>query len=213
MILTAHGGFTLKITSGDTTIVCNQPRKGAGVKDVRFGADIVVVSMRVPEMEGVDSVSSNGAPFVVDTPGAYEHRGVVIEGWGVRSRYAARAEEPTTPAVVYKIDIEEATVLLAVGLSEASLPAECLEALETTHILILSVGAPGMLEAAQAHKLATMLEPNIVVPVGWQGAKGGKEALVQFLKESGSEGAVSKDKLSVKMKDIKEAQGEVVVLE
>ncbi len=213
MQLTAHGGVTVRLSEGETTIAINPPAKGAGVKPVRFSADIAIVSVRVPEMEGVEAVSGATTPFVIDSPGAYEHRGVSVEGWGVRTRYGAGKGEETLPATVYALTIEGVTIFIAVGLSEPSLPPECLESLEAVHLLLVPTGVPGMLDAPQAHKLATMLEPNIVVPVGWQGTAGGAEALERFLGEFGESNRKPVAKWSARPKDIKQASGEVVVLE
>jgi L-ascorbate metabolism protein UlaG (beta-lactamase superfamily) len=114
---------------------------------------------------------------------------------------------------VYALTFEGVTTFIAVGLSEPSLPPECLESLESVHILIVPTGVPGMLDAAQAHKLATTLEPNVIVPVGWQGTPGGGEALEQFLGEFGESSSKSVAKWSVRPKEIEQLSGQVVVLE
>lgn len=211
MILSSHGGVTLRVVSGETTIVFNPPKKGAGIKPVRFGADIALISMRVPEMEGIEEVGGESV-FVIDSAGSYEYRGIAVDGYAVRSRYGAQGKDATVPAVVYVVRLEDATLLYVVGLSEPSLPPELLEEIEAVSICVVPVGVEGMLDPSEAHKLVTQLEPAWVVPVGWQGKAGREEALAQFLKEQGAQDAPRLEKLTLRPKDIKDADGNVVIL-
>jgi L-ascorbate metabolism protein UlaG (beta-lactamase superfamily) len=74
----------------------------------------------------------------------------------------------------------------------------------------MPVGGDGVLDAAQAAKLATMLEPKIIVPMHWSGM-GEAKSLDAYLKEGGGD-AEKTDKLTLKKKDVIDKDGDIVVI-
>ena len=64
-----------------------------------------------------------------------------------------------------------------------------------------------LLDAKGAAKLASLLEPGIIIPMDYD-----DNSLKVFLKESGEEKAEVVDKLTIKQKDLEGKEGEVVVL-
>ena len=64
-----------------------------------------------------------------------------------------------------------------------------------------------MLDAKSAAKLASSLEPKLIIPMDYD-----ESALKVFLKEIGEEKAQALDKLTIKRKDLDNKEGEVVVL-
>ena len=79
--------------------------------------------------------------------------------------------------------------------------------MDAPDILIVPIGADGVLSAADAAKLAVKLEAKIVIPILYDAP-----ALKQFLKEAGQEGTKEVDKLTIKPRDVAEKENEVVVL-
>ena len=98
------------------------------------------------------------------------------------------------------------------ALEDTKLPPEVTEDLESIDVLFVPIGGFGVLDAAQAHKIAVALEPKIIIPIHF-GEIGEKDALKRFLKEAGAEDTKAVDKLTIKSKDIAGKSGEVVVLQ
>ena len=88
-----------------------------------------------------------------------------------------------------------------------SLSKEALESINTPDILFVPIGGEGILDAKSASKLASSLEPKIIIPMDYDAI-----SLKAFLKESGSEKIEALDKLTLKGKDLDGKEGEVVVL-
>ncbi len=55
MIITYHGGEFFKVQFGDTVLAFNPISKDSKLKSSRFGADIALVSLNHPDMNGVES--------------------------------------------------------------------------------------------------------------------------------------------------------------
>ncbi len=67
-----------------------------------------------------------------------------------------------------------------------------------------------MLDPAEASKLATMLEPKVVIPMHWSGM-GEAKSLESFLKEEGGE-SEKMDKFTFKKKDVADKDGAIIVI-
>ena len=88
------------------------------------------------------------------------------------------------------------------------------EELDGIDVLFLPIGSEGVLTPSAANKLAIALEPRLIIPIHFSGL-GDKNALKQFLKESGEEATSAGrwlDKLTLKKKDLDGKEGEVAVL-
>jgi L-ascorbate metabolism protein UlaG (beta-lactamase superfamily) len=95
------------------------------------------------------------------------------------------------------------------GQIQDQLKPEHKEIIDEVDVLFVPVGGDGeSLNAYDAAKLATGLEPKIVIPIDHN-----EKTLPIFMKEMGAEGVGAIDKLTIKKKDILEKQGEVVLLE
>jgi L-ascorbate metabolism protein UlaG (beta-lactamase superfamily) len=70
---------------------------------------------------------------------------------------------------VYAVKLEGMTLVHLGALSDSALPPDAKEAIDEIDVLFVPVGGDGVLDAAEASKLATMLEPKIVIPMHWSG--------------------------------------------
>ena len=203
MIITYNGLESFKLQAGNTIVALNPVSKDSKHKSVSFGADVVFVSLNHPDMNGVEAVSrGDKEPFVISGPGEYEIEGVFARGFQTVSQYGKKQQINT----VYYFTFDSLSVCYLGALSEPTLPAAVLEALETVDVLFVPIGGGGVLEAKEAHKLAVSLEAKCIIPMHYDDA-----ALKAFLKDEG----VSKkpeEKLTIKAKDLEDKQGEIVVL-
>jgi L-ascorbate metabolism protein UlaG (beta-lactamase superfamily) len=208
MIITHYGGEFFKIQFGEATLALNPVSKDSKLKPTRFGADVALVSLNNPDFNGVDQIGfGEKMPFIISGPGEYEIKGIFIKGFMTTSKYGG-AEHINT---IYSISLENMNLCFLGAIGTSELPATIKEELGDIDIVFLPIGGEGVLTAAEANKLATALEPKMIIPMHFDGV-GDKKALTTFLKESGSEDLKPIEKLTIKKKDLEGKEGDVVVL-
>lgn len=212
MIITYHGAEFFKVQFGDTILAFNPISKNSKLKPSRFGADVALVSLNHPDMNGVDQLSfGEREPFAILGPGEYEIKGVFIKGYPSESVYGGEKAGKQINTI-YSVSLEGMNLCFLGALkSGASVPSEIQEELEGIDILFVPIGGDGVLSASDAYKLAVKLEPKIIIPMHY-GMNGDKNSSKTFLKESGEEDVKPIDKLTLKRKDLEGKEGEVVVL-
>lgn len=203
MILTYHTGGCVRASAGETTIVFGPISKSSkNFKPTNFGADIALVSLNHPDMNGGEEAArGDKQPFVISGPGEYELKGITVAGFPSQSSYGG-VERINT---IYAVHFDGLFVLYAGALGSITIPKE-LHEMDAPDILIVPVGGNGALDPDDAQKLSVQLEAKIVIPILHD-----EKTLKQFLKEAGSEGT-STDKLTLKAKDVAGKENEVVVL-
>ncbi len=207
MVITHHGAEFFKVSFGDTTLALNPISKDSKLKGARFGADVALISLDDPDMNGAAEVAyGERQPFVIAGPGEYEVKGVTVKGFLSSSTYREKERINT----IYFISLEGMNLCFLGALADKKLPQDAREALEDIDILFIPVGGDGVLSASDAHDVAILLEPKIVIPMHYDGV-GEKGSLAAFLKEEGAD-AKPVDKLTLKKKDLEGKEGEVVVL-
>lgn len=209
MVISFLGGEALKIQFGDIVIAYNPISKESKLKSaVSFRSDIVLTSINHPDMNGVETASRGDTPpFVIAGPGEYEVKGVVIKGYPSESNYGGQKRTNT----IYMMTLEGMNVCFLGALGSGKLPSATLEALEGVDVLVTPIGGDGVLDPAEANKLAVQLEPYLVIPIHY-GDLGKDGALKTFLKESGEEKPETLDKLTFKRKDLEGKEGDIIVL-
>jgi L-ascorbate metabolism protein UlaG (beta-lactamase superfamily) len=211
MVITHHGGQCFKVTLGDLTLVFDPISKGGTLPAVRFGSNIALISRNHPDMNGAKEVAfGDKEPFVITGPGEYEKEGVTVQGFLTSSEYGLAKGQAKAVNTVYAVKLEGMTLVHLGATSEATLPLEAREAIDEVDVLFVPIGGDGVLDAAEASKLATFLEPKVIIPMHWSGM-GSDKALDTFIKEEG--GAAEKvDKLTIKKKDVADKEGAIIVI-
>jgi L-ascorbate metabolism protein UlaG (beta-lactamase superfamily) len=208
MIITYQGLEFFKVQFGDTIIAFNPISKESKMKSARFFADIALVSLNSPDMNGAENLSYNGKePVVISGPGEYEAKDVFIKGFASKSKYGGKDKINT----IYSVTLENINMCFLGALSDINLSSDVKEALGDVDVLFLPIGGEGVLDAAQAEKLSVEIEPKIIIPMHYSEV-GGKDALKKYLKEAGEEKVTPVEKLTLKRKDLEGKEGEVVVL-
>jgi L-ascorbate metabolism protein UlaG (beta-lactamase superfamily) len=209
MVITYHGLEFFKLQLGDLTVAFNPPSKESKFKAPRFGADIVLISMNDVDMNGGDQLSyGERAPFVITGPGEYEVKDVFIKG--LEDFSAREAKDERAINTIYSLSLDSMNLCFLGALSSKELPAQTIEALDNIDILFVPIGGSGVLNAADAYKLAVSLEPKLIIPMHYIDSD--KSALKTFLKEAGEE-VKPVDKLTIKKKDLEGKEGDVIVLQ
>lgn len=208
MIINYNGVESFKIQSGNFILAFNPISKQSKFKPMRFGADVVCVSVNHPDFNGTEQTDSKGKNlFVVDGPGEYETAGVFIKGFQTSTQYGGQVGINT----LYSVSLEKINLGFLGALETNGIDGELRENLNTIDILFAPIGGQGVLNAEQAYKMAVKLGAKIIIPMCY-GEAGEKDALKKFLKESGSENLKAIEKLTVKKNDLENKLGEVVVL-
>lgn len=211
MVITHHGGQCFKVTFGDLTLVFDPVNKGATLPATRFGSDIALVSRNHLDMNGVSEVAyGDKVPFAITGPGEYERQGIVIQGFGSKSKYGLVKDQTEALNTIYAIDLEDMTLVHLGALADTELSKDARESIDEIDVLFVPVGGNGVLTADEAHKLAVSLEPKIIIPMHWSGM-GEPKSLEAFLKSAGTVGE-RVDKLTLKKKDLVGRDGSILVV-
>lgn len=205
MIITYHGKGHIKLVTGDTTISLGPVSKDSKKRQTKYGADVALLPINHPDYNGVENVTHGSKePFVIKSAGEYEIAGVFINGFS--EKITRDGNEYMTNSYVFNFDGIRVVYL---GQIQDQLKPEHKEIIDEVDVLFVPVGGDGeSLNAYDAAKLATGLEPKIIIPIDHN-----EKTLPIFMKEMGAEGVGAIDKLTIKKKDILEKQGEVVLLE
>lgn len=209
MIITYHNVEFFKVQQGDTVIAFNPISKESKFKGPRFGADVVLISANSVDLNGAESVTSkNKEPFVISGPGEYEVKDIFIKGVFYNTTYKNKKRINT----VYTLVLDGIKLGFLGALDSAELGDNAKSVLNDVDVLFVPIGGEGVLNSAEAHKLATKLGAKIIIPMHY-GSVGEKDALKNFLKEGGEEKLKAIDKLTLKKKDLEGKEGSIVVLD
>lgn len=204
MIITYFGKQFFKIQQGETVLSFNPVAKSSktGI-NAHFGADIALVTTNHSDYNGLEQLShGERTPFAVTGPGDYEVKEIFIKG--VLS--SAFLENKTYINTIYSLSVDNINIVFLGALSDGEISKEAHEAIGSPDILFVPVGGDGLLDAKSAAKLASSLEPKMIIPMDYDNA-----SLKAFLKETGEEKAEVVDKLTLKLKDLEGKEGEVIV--
>jgi|WetSurMetagenome_2_1015567.scaffolds.fasta_scaffold01539_10 L-ascorbate metabolism protein UlaG (beta-lactamase superfamily) len=206
-----HSCFKLqdKLGPEGVTLVTDPFGKDLGLKVPNFEADIVTVSHQ--HFDHNNSAALRGEPFVIDTPGEYDVKGVMVQGietFHDNKNGAERGEN-----IVYRIEMDDLT-LVHLGDLGHILTDEQLEQLDKIDVLFIPVGGKFTLDAKLAVEVIGQLEPRIVIPMHYK-LPGSKEteldAVEKFIKELGVE-PKKEEKLKISKKDLPVEGMELVIL-
>jgi L-ascorbate metabolism protein UlaG (beta-lactamase superfamily) len=220
MIISYQGAQSFKVQFGDTVLAFDPISKDsrliggqAKLKASSFGADVALISLNHPDMNGAAQASrGEKEAFVVSGPGEYEIKGIFIKGLPSVSRYGGEEKINT----IYTVNLENINLCFLGALSDINLSSATKEAIDGVDILFVPVGGasgddksnPGILSAGEAYKLAVSLEPSIIIPMNYT-----ESSLKAFMKEGGGESVKPIEKLTIKKKDLEGKESEIVVLD
>jgi L-ascorbate metabolism protein UlaG (beta-lactamase superfamily) len=206
MIITYNGCQFFKIQQGEMVLTFNPVSKSSktGIS-THFGADIALVTTNHPDYNGIEQLShGERAPFVINGPGDYEIKEIFIKG--VLSNAVINGKKYIN--TIYLFSLDGIKIAFLGPLSNIEFSKESHEAINSPDIVFIPIGGGEMLDAKMAAKLASSLEPRLIIPMDYD-----DKALKVFLKEIGEEKAQAVDKLTLKRKDLDNKEGEVIILQ
>ena len=206
MIITYLGKQFFKIGQGGLTVAFNPISKDSkyAEKASRFGSDIALSTTNYPDYNGFDMVShGETVPFEINGPGDYEIKDIFIKGIMTQTELAGKKYINT----IYSLSIENISLCFLGAISDEKLNSTVREQIETPDILFVPIGNNDLLGPEEAYKLATTLEPKVIIPMDYD-----EKTLKAFLKEAGQDKVTPIDKLTIKAKELMGKEGEIVVL-
>lgn len=182
--------------------------KSIGLKVPNFEADIVTVSHGHHDHNNIKALRGN--PFVVDSPGEYEIKKVMIQG--IASKHDDQGGAERGDNIIYRIEIDGIAIAHLGDLGHA-LSDEQLDKLDGVDILLIPVGGKYTIDAKKAGEVVSQIEPRIIIPMHYKikGLKLDIESEAKFIKELGASPKLE-EKLKINKKDLPQEGMELVVL-
>lgn len=170
LIITWHGGATVRIRGPFGTVVSEPSGATAG------GADIVTRALPAPVGGDSPPAAEAAGPYIVHGPGEYEVRGLFIVG--VPTPGPADAAFSTA----YAMTFDQVTVC-HLGQAVAAPRDEDAADLGGIDVLVIPLGGDRALDPTQAAEIVGELAPRIVVPIV---VVDDDDVLARFLKRLGT---------------------------
>lgn len=187
MDISWYGLSCFRIRESGVTVICDPyDKKTSGLSLPRIKADIVTISHDRPGHNHAEGVG--GDPKVLNGPGEYEVKNVVITG--MTTYHKANGHDLPERNVAYFFDFDGFTVGHLGDLGQIPQQRQ-VEDLGEIDVLLVPVSGHNTLDAARITEVISLLEPKIVVPMHYRHpglAKGLAESLEpvdKFLKELG----------------------------
>ncbi|HSX57760.1 MAG TPA: MBL fold metallo-hydrolase [Candidatus Saccharimonadales bacterium] len=188
-----HASFKLK--GKNATVVVDPFDPKIGLKFPKVEADIVASTHSHFDHNAISSVG--GSPYVIEGPGEYEVKGIEIVGvasWHDNKEGAERGKN-----TIYNFKIDKINIAHLGDLGQTTLTEPQVEEIGNVDVLLLPVGGFFTIDASEANKIASQLEPKIIIPMHFKGDSTVSELadVDKFLKEIGKENIEAVPKLVV----------------
>lgn len=210
-----HSCFKLKGKAG--TVVCDPYESAVGFDLPTISADVVTISHDHFDHSAHSKVKGTARrkkPFIIDAPGEYEVGGISV--FGVLTFHDSSKGSERGRNTVFTIMLDQVRVCHLGDLGH-ELSDSTVSQIGTVDVLLIPVGGNYTIDAAQATRIISSLEPGIAIPMHYRTTEHEAKAFADvgtvedFLKEYG----VSKKplaSLSVEAGKLPD-ETEVVVLE
>ncbi|MFW0838050.1 MAG: MBL fold metallo-hydrolase [Candidatus Komeilibacteria bacterium] len=198
------GNTCLKIQSNGATVVID-PYKIGNLKSPRMAADVLLLTSQ--DFFGASS-SVSGDKFLIDSPGEYEVKNIMI------TALSSNGNGDTKAQTFYYLDLHGISVAHLGRAQKGQLSDKQLEMLENVDLLFVPVGGSNAVDAKGAAQLVSQIDPKIVVPIYYSTTKLKMklDSLDKFIKEM-SVKSESTDKISLKAKDLPVDDMKMIILQ
>lgn len=212
--------ITSKNSKGEDVVLTIDPfNKDYGLKvPSKFGADIVLISHDHKDHNNTDLIKGTTItpePFVVSGPGEYEFKEIMI--YGIPAFHDDNNGSDRGDNTIYLINLENIWLVHLGDLGQKSLTDSQLEKIEGSDILLIPVGGTYTIDAKDASKIISQIEPRVVIPMHYNlpGLKFKSETKLdgveKFIKEIGLK-PQTEDKFKIQKKNLPQEDTQLVVL-
>ncbi len=193
----------------EITILMDPFSREIGLRPPQGQADIITLSSIELLTKKLKALGDK--TFLIDSAGEYSIKGVAITG--IESFQDKEKGELRGRNTIFTIESEGIRVC-HMGNIGHSLTEEEIDEIGDVDILLIPVGNKDSLSLKELKVMVGQLEPGIIIPMGYKlkGLKKKVNDCVDFCKEFGVSGRKKEDKLTVKAKDLKEKENNLVIL-
>lgn len=211
MVITWYGQSCVRLQSKDTAVVFDPYNSSIGLKLPRLSGDVVCITHDHDDHNNVAAVS--GDPFLIETPGEYEVKGIFIYGLSSFHDDVEGKERGTN--TMYSIEYEGMQITHLGDLGTTKLTDEHLERIEGTDILFIPVGGVYTIDAKQAVDVISQIEPRIIIPIHYRipKLKYKLDPVDPFLKAQGVSNGDVIESFKIQKKDLPQEKTETIILQ
>ncbi|MDD4625157.1 MAG: MBL fold metallo-hydrolase [Candidatus Paceibacterota bacterium] len=196
------------------SIVIDPFSEEIGLKLSKMEADILLVTHDHYDHNNIKAVSgaAEKTPFLINNPGEYDVEEAYIQGiptWHDNSKGQERGR-----SIIYTIKTEDFKICHLGDLGQKELSEKEVEEIGEVDILMIPIGGGPTIDAKDAAKVISQIEPKIAIPMHYSlpKLKIKLDELDLFLKVMGKKDIQPEDKLIVKKKDLPEDSFQLIVL-
>lgn len=210
--------------NGSVLIVIDPFSKDIGLRVPKLQADIALVTHDHSDHNNVKAISGSpsqasrseiweGKPFVIDGPGEYDIKGVYIQG--IPGFHDSASGKDRGSITIYTIETEGIRLCHLGDIGQKELLPEQLEKIGEVDVLMIPVGGTYTINAKEAIKIMSQIEPKITIPMHYKIPKLNikLEGVDSFLKALGIKKLEAIPKLSIKKRDLSGEEAKIVILE
>ncbi len=199
-----------KKSEGPTNLVIDCFDESTGLKPPKIEADVLLVTHNHTDHN--DRKTAKKDAFIIDSPGEYEMRDIFIQG--IFSFHDKEKGKERGMNTIYTIEAEEVRLCHMGDFGEEELTDKQLRDIGEVDVLMIPVGGIYTVDAKEATKIISQIEPRIVVPMHYKipGLKIKLDGLDSFLKAIGEKNATVEEKLVVQKKNLPAGEMKVVPL-
>lgn len=214
MNITWYGQSCFKLQGKDVALITDPFSKETGLKPPTGTAEIVTISHEHSNHDNRATVK--GEPFIIDGPGEYEIKRVVIRG--VESYHDSEEGAKRGGNTIFLINMEDIRICHLGDLGEKTLTAEQLNAIGEVDILFIPVGGYYTIGAKEADAIIGQIEPRVIIPMHYKIA-GVKGALLKlddikaFAQDHNLNPKETVSKVAFKKKDLPEEEPMYIIMD
>lgn len=197
MTISWFGFNYFKLQNGEESLIFNPYSLDKITKFGKAKADMILFS----DPSRLAEVKIDEGAFLVDSPGEYEVKDLFVYGRQIGEQ------------IIYMVIFDGIKLVFLGEFKPQELSNGDLELIEGADILILPVGGAGFLEAKQAVKIISQVEPRIVIPSCHAAGtfKLKTDNVSVFVKEFGVK-AEEYDKFKIKKSDLPQEDVKLIIL-
>lgn len=167
-----------------------------------------------PARNASHSDAGGGTPFLIDSQGEYETKGVFVQG--IKTFHDDTQGKERGLNTVYTIAVEGITLCHMGDLGQKELTPEQVEQIGQVHVLLIPVGGTYTITGKEAGKIISQIEPAMVIPMHYAlpKVKAKLAPVSEFLQAMGKKDLEPQAKLTIKEKDVagEQKEAEIVVM-
>ena len=181
-----------------------------GLTPPRFKADVLLVTHDHEDHSNIEAIQ--GEPFLIKGPGEYDVKDITVQG--LQLFHDKRKGQDRGLNTIYVIEIEDVRVCHMGDFGEGELREDLREKLGEIDILLIPVGGVYTIDAEEASKIVSELEPKIVIPMHYriEGLNYKIDQVEKFIQEMGEKKIEPEERLVIKKKSIEENKTQLLLL-